>query len=196
MKFAILALSLVVLSAPARAGDVPVTISDAAISSSPKVNTQEFPDGRLWMIEWRRDKDERQLNLVVMKANPGHLASNNLAADTLHMISFKEGLTEDAGEADVRTEDEGDINIWDGTARWLLGSELAERSPLDLSTALSSGNTPGKAERGPERRYCVSFSWLAHDETRSMGGAYCQVMPVGATPHAADMLGALALRFN
>lgn len=175
----------------ASASDFPISISSEAVSSSLKIKVVDLPDARMWQMNWPRDAKERHLNILLVKANPGKVAANQLNPETLHELSFREGLTEDRDEADVRMDDIGETEIWNGTARWLLGSELAERNPYE-----TGGSSTGKASRGPERRYCLSFAWLEHDEIYSMGGAYCIVATESQVPTAGTMLTALGLTFD
>lgn len=189
-------LGLSFVAGPALAEDLPVIVSPDAISSTPKVRVQDEPAARLWMIGWPRDGAERSLNMVVVKPHPGIDAINETDPSVMYRISFKEGLGEDRAEADVREEGSGESEIWGGTARWLLGSELAERAPVDLAAFLANNSNTAKAPRGPERRYCLSFAWLAADVSRSMNGAYCRVLPPSEVPTAADMLSDLELSFR
>lgn len=199
MSRIVVALALAFIAWPAFADELPVAISLGAIDGSPRVKSQKSSGGETWQMEWRKDDQERRLVLAVVEAKSGKKAFLKRDADDMHEAVFEEGLTRDRAEADVREEDEGELEIWDGEAEWVLGSELAERAPsfeAALAETANGGQASGKAPRGPERNYCVSFTWLANNKQRAMGGAYCRVFPAGQTPTAEAMLTALQLQFN
>lgn len=175
----------------ALANDAPVSISPSAIGGEPKIESKSMSGGKMWQMKWRKDSDDRTLILVVVTASAGKRATIKGDIDDLFQVAFKEGLTEDKAEADVREEGNGELDIWDGEADWILGSELAERNP-----DFSLGDVSSKAPRGPQRNYCVVFTWLSDDKSKSMGGAYCTVLPVGQSTTAEAMLKSLSLNFN
>ena len=183
------------LTASALAEESPVTVSPNAIGGTPKIEMRSMSGGNVWQLKWRKDDKERLLVLSLIIANAGKRATIKRDEQGIYDMVFKEGLTTDKAEADVRKEGSGDLSIWGGDAEWLLGSELAERNPMDLPLGDLS-NMSNKAPRGPERNYCVMFTWLADNESRGMAGTYCTVVPAGDQADAETMLKALGLSFN
>lgn len=172
--------------AVARADSLPITVDAAAIGGTPKVKTQTKGAASMTMAEWRRDQEGRSLVVVLVKPAPP--VDNNTLLQKLYDTRFKEGLTTDKDEADVREEGRGSTSLWNGTVEWMMGSERAEQNPM-----FSLDNTSNKASRGDARLYCVQFVWKG-DRPETMSGSYCQLPP--SKPDAESMLRPLSITFQ
>jgi hypothetical protein len=180
------ALFMLAAMASARADDLPVTVDATAIGGNPKVKTQSTSAGSTTMAEWRKDDQNRSLFLLVLEPKSG--AKINPKLQPLFDAQFKEGLTVDKDEADVRDEGSGSLDVWGGHAEWMMGSERAEQNPL-----FSMDNTSSKASRGDARRYCVQFVWKG-DGREAVAGSYCQ--QPASKPTAQTMLEPLAIKLK
>jgi hypothetical protein len=177
------------VSAPAlgHAEGAPIKVSSNAIGGQPQIKPSHSSAGDQWQLLWRRDAAERSLLLIFTRAKGNNRPKLALARD-IHDKIFEEGLTKDADKADVRVNDSGSSDVWGGQAKWILGSELAERDP----SFAPLGDLTGDAPRGPERRFCTSFVWTDGGK-QATGGAYCMVLSPGQSPDGETMLRALEL---
>jgi hypothetical protein len=168
------------------ADEFPLSVSRDAIDSDPEIEVAHLSGGDRWIATWERDRAGRSLFLVVLKAN-GDSAPQPISVYELHDRVFKEGLTTDKNNADVRIDDSGEGDFWRGTVHWVLGSELAK---IDPGLSLSDG----KSSRGPDRRYCVSFVWT-HGELET-AGVYCNILSPDRSASGEEMLKSLDLQFR
>lgn len=192
-------IAAIVIAWPAFADDSPIVISGDAIGGSPFTRFERSAGRDIWRMRWLWDDQKRLLVLTVVKStSAGRTTYMKSVTENLHERIFDQGSTLDKDQADVRKEGDGSLEIWGGEAQWILGSELAGRSLSFADTAdeAAAKEQGGQVTRGPERNFCVSFTWISEGKRRFVGGSYCKVFPVGQTPTAEAMLTALGLQFR
>src|SRR5690242_13409767 len=106
--------------AVAHADSLPITVDGAAVGGTPKIRTQTKGAATMTMGEWRKDQQGRSLVVVLVKPAPP--VDNDKILQKLYDTRFKEGLTTDKDEADVREEGTGSASLWNGKVEWMMGS--------------------------------------------------------------------------
>jgi hypothetical protein len=172
-------------------------VSANGISGSPATTFQRSGGIDLWQMKWLWDDQKRRLALTVIKSmRPVNADLVSGATEDTHEAIFEESRTDDKAQWDVRRDGDGRLEIWGGDAQWILGSELADHWQ---SFAEVMDQAPGQVvsvPAGPDRTYCVSFTWMSENKRRLVSGFYCKVFPMDQPPRAEEMLTALDLQFN